>query len=373
MLRLAICAVLALQAGSTLAASDHDMMGTGDAPFHWNVYSHAEGYLNDVHSTRGNEDYFVLGESTLFLSGALGERLSVLYEGTYQPKRYRDDVFKSERWQLRYELPNNHYLLFGKGHTPVNYWNDSFHHGRLFYPSISRPLSLEKFIPLHDSALRMGGRALGDNGFFYDIALGAGHRYENKVFPRGILSETVSFGWQTLDGNVLRFGWHRNEAHQVGHGITTMPVTLPAHNAMTLGMDMPMSASAAQPHVHPVVLDMLEVFTASMKWQMGRTEWLTEIANSDGSRNTEHNLALYQYAGFRLTDNLVPYAVVDWLELDRGLGLRAGVETRTGLGLKLLLTDTVDLKLELLRHRDGTKAGTPTGVEFRAQVSVSLK
>ncbi len=371
MLRFALSAALALHITPALAASGHEMSASGDHPLTWNLYSHAEAFLNDAHASAGKRDNIVLGETALFAGLNLGERLSLLYEGTYQPKRYRDDVYKSERWQLRYELPNNHYVLFGKSHTPVNYWNDSFHHGRLFYPSIGRPLSLDKFIPLHDSALRVGGRALGDRGFFYDIALGAGHRYENKLFPHGILSETVSFGWQSLDGDVLRFGWHRNEAHQVGHGITTMAVILPHHD--TLGMDMAMPFSAAVAHAHPVQLDMLEVFTTSMKWQLGRTEWLTEIASSDGSRGTEHNLAFYQYVGYRLTDNLVPYGVIDWLELDRGLGLRAGVEARSGLGLKLLLTDTVDLKMELLRHRDGTQVSTPTSVEFRVQVSVSLK
>ncbi len=367
MLRYALGAALALHISPAFAASGHDMTATGDHALTWNLYSHAEAYFNDKHSKDGKEDYALLGETTLFLGGSLGERTSLLYEGTYQPKRYRDDVFKSERWQLRYELPNNHYVMFGKGHTPVNYWNDSFHHGRVFYPGISRPLSLDKFIPLHDSALRVGGRALGDKGFFYDIALGAGHRYEDKVFPKGILSETVSLGWQTLAGNVLRFGWHRNSAHQVGHGITTTAVMVPAHG-MDAGMNMMGDA-----HAHGVTLDVLEVFTASLKWQLGRTEWLTELASSDGSRETEHNLALYQYVGYQLTDSIVPYAVLDWLELDRGLGLRAGVESRSGVGVKFYVRDNVDLKLEMLRHRDGTKAGTPGGVEFRAQVSVSLK
>lgn len=369
MLRFSLFSFLALHAGLTMAASGHDMAGAsagaGKTAFNWNIYSHAEAYLNDKHAPQGKDDSFLLGESTLFLSGAYGENLSLLYEGTYQPKRYREDVFKSERWQLRYELPGNHYVSFGKGHTPVNYWNDSFHHGRVFYPSINRPLSLDKFIPLHDSALRLGGRALGERGFFYDIALGAGHRYENKVFPNGILSETVSFGFQSLGGDVLRMGWHRNAGHQVGHGITTTAIVIP-HPQMG-------SMSSAMPHEHAVKLDVLEIFTTSLKLQLGRAEWLTEAARSTGSRDTENNLAFYQYLGFRLTDTLVPYAVFDWLKLDRGLGLRAGVETRAGLGLKVFLTDTIDLKLELLRHRNGTKAGTLTGVEFRAQVSVSLK
>ncbi|TFH75254.1 hypothetical protein E3V39_03770 [Gammaproteobacteria bacterium LSUCC0112] len=337
---------------------------SGDNSFDWNIYSHLEGYLNDIHSTQGKDDYFILGESTFFLSGNFGDELSILYEGTYQPKRYRDDVLKSERWQIRYALPKNHYLIVGKNHTPVTHWNDSFHHGRLFYPSISRPLSLDKFVPLHDSAVRVGARSLGEHGFFYDLSLGSGHRYENKFFSNGVLSETVSVGLQSEIGNVVRLGWHRNAAHRVGHGITTTPLEFHSNHHLMGGMVA---------HDHPEVLDVLTVIAMSVRLELGRVELLTEAAVSDGSRDTENNRALYQYLGYRLTDNIVPYAVIDWLKLERGLGLRAGVESRSGVGVKIMLTDSADLKLESLRHRDGTKNNTPAAVEFRMQLSVSLK
>lgn len=48
-------------------------------------------------------------------------------------------------------------------HTPVNEWNDAYHHGRLFFPTIDRPYSFGEFVPVHEVGLRLSGENLGRN------------------------------------------------------------------------------------------------------------------------------------------------------------------------------------------------------------------
>ena len=358
-----------LHASMTEAASE----SANPVTFNWQIFSHLEGVLNDQHREKQNE--LVLGETALFVNGTLGNRLSFLYEGTYQASRYRDDTFKNERWQLRYQLLSGHYLAAGKIHTPVNHWNDTYHHGRLFFPTISRPLSMDKLVPLHDNAIRLGARNLGAYGFFYDLTVGSGHEYENEVFPEGAQSFTASAGFEPYHGLTMRIGLHRNEAHKVGHVAHGSMPAMPAHDSMmpshqhgtlhSMNMDMGMATGSDD-------LATLNLVAASLLLKSGKFEALTEAVWSRGSDNTENNAAFYQYLGFNFSETVTPYALVDWISLDRGPGFKEGVELRGGLGVKFILGDTLDLKVELVRHRDGTVEESPSGVELRAQFSVGF-
>ncbi|MFU8765866.1 MAG: hypothetical protein ACNA7T_15150, partial [Haliea sp.] len=270
-----------------------------------------------------------------------------------------------------YQLLAGHYLAAGKIHTPVNYWNDTYHHGRLFFPTISRPLSMDKLVPLHDNALRLGGRNLGRRGFFYDLTVGSGHEYENDIFPEGVQSFTLSAGIEPSHGLTMRIGLHRNEAHRVGHlahsSMPSMPVhgaMMPAHQHATMP-DMGMATGATD-------LEVLNLLATSLLVKSGKLEALSEAVWSRGSNNTENNAAFYQYLGFNLSDTATPYVLFDWISLDRGPGFKEGVELRGGLGVKFFLHDALDLKVELVRHRDGTLESSLSSVELRAQFSVGF-
>src|SRR5665647_1763752 len=41
---------------------------------------------------------------------------------------------------ITYNIQGNNNIIIGKIHTPLNYWNDTYHHGRFFFPTIERPL-----------------------------------------------------------------------------------------------------------------------------------------------------------------------------------------------------------------------------------------
>ena len=80
-----------------------------------------------------------------------------------------------ERVVIKYNFAGNHNLLIGKHHTPLNYWNDSYHHGRVFFPTIYRPLLFDaEIIPLHTTGISLQGHDLGNLKFGYDFMLGNG-------------------------------------------------------------------------------------------------------------------------------------------------------------------------------------------------------
>lgn len=80
---------------------------------------------------------FSLGEQDLFITSEITQRLSFLGETVfkYSPDSPTDFDISIERIILKYNYFGNHSVLLGKHHTPINYWNDTYHHGRVFFPT----------------------------------------------------------------------------------------------------------------------------------------------------------------------------------------------------------------------------------------------
>jgi hypothetical protein len=86
---------------------------------------------------------YSIGEHDLFVTNNFSKKWSFLGEIIVGPT---STGFKSsiERARVKFAINNKHSVILGKMHTPVNYWNDVYHHGRLFFlPSIGLlPLKL---------------------------------------------------------------------------------------------------------------------------------------------------------------------------------------------------------------------------------------
>src|SRR3982750_1021003 len=120
---------------------------------------------------------FNLGEQDLFINSELNDRFSFLGESVFKFSLSSPTTFdvSIERIVLKYNLAGNHNLLFGKHHTPINYWNDTYHHGKVFFPTVGRPLLFEdNFIPLHTTGIGMQAMNLGNIRFGYDLLVGNG-------------------------------------------------------------------------------------------------------------------------------------------------------------------------------------------------------
>src|SRR3982751_6373433 len=136
-----------------------------------------KGFVDVNTIYQDNKVSFNLGEQDLFINSELNDRFSFLGESVFKFSLSSPTTFdvSIERIVLKYNLAGNHNLLFGKHHTPINYWNDTYHHGKVFFPTVGRPLLFEdNFIPLHTTGIGMQAMNLGNIRFGYDLLVGNG-------------------------------------------------------------------------------------------------------------------------------------------------------------------------------------------------------
>ena len=118
---------------------------------------------------------FGIGEQDLFIVSQLNDDFSFLGETVfkYSPNSPTSFNVSVERIIVTYNFTGNHNALIGKHHTPTNYWNDTYHHGRGFFPTIGRPLLFDaNIIPIHTTGLGLTGLNLGKLKFGYNILVG---------------------------------------------------------------------------------------------------------------------------------------------------------------------------------------------------------
>jgi hypothetical protein len=242
---------------------------------------------------------FGFGEQDLFITSEITQRLSFLGETVfkYSPDSPTDFNISIERVILKYNYWGNHSVLIGKHHTPINYWNDTYHHGRVFFPTVDRPLLFAQgFIPLHTTGISLQGQNLGRLRFGYDAmlgnGLGSGDVEDNNTFK----SLTLAVHVRPSDG--LRLG------ASLYHDVISKGSTVHNH---TSGNNLLALSKIGQ-----------DIMTASVAYNDSvfskKFELLVESSmavNKSDSLGMQRALATYAYAGLRITDKVIPYVRVD--------------------------------------------------------------
>jgi hypothetical protein len=83
---------------------------------------------------------FSLNELDLLLTSQLSDELSVLTEMVFHfTNQDEGGFFELERAHLTYAPRDFFKLRLGRMHTPMGYWNHTYHHGRWFQTTVSRP------------------------------------------------------------------------------------------------------------------------------------------------------------------------------------------------------------------------------------------
>ena len=301
--------------------------------WHVGVFSYLNAQISPDDTHPGMESNGLsLGETSILTRGNLTSRISLLSEHSLLPSYYREDQFKLERLAVRYEINQNHWTEFGKIHTPVNYWNDWFHHGRLFFPTVARPIFFaEEFFAIHDIGLRFGGM-LNLAGVQYDLFLGSGtsvvsddhqmsHSHDaapggrgDQIFPDGIQSLNVALRYERNNW-LFRLatyldGIRRDSLSKRGHFVSV--------------------------HVEDE-----------------RLRGLTELAATFSPRESDgrklRKVALYQYLGYKATDSVTPYLALDLVSDDNVQGATHSV-SKVIAGLSVMPDARVTLKMQLERH-----------------------
>jgi hypothetical protein len=251
----------------------------------------------DINTLVENDDLsFQIGEYDLFITSELNDRISFLGETVFRYDLAKDDFEVSvERVIIKYNYFGNHSFLIGKHHTPLNYWNDSYHHGRVFFPTIDRPYLFRKnIIPLHTTGASLQGMNLGRLRFGYDLMVGNGIGSSDLKDNNSHKSITAAVHIRPLDR--MRIG-----ASFYNDNITPGAVD---HHSPTLKIEEEVKQ---------------QLYTTSFAYFGKKLELLTEVTyatNTADSMGAVNSVASYFYAGYRIKEKIVPYFRIDSLNFE---------------------------------------------------------
>lgn len=233
---------------------------------------------------------FGLGEQDLFITSDLNDRFSFLGETVfkYDPSSQTHFSISIERIVLKYNIKGNHNILIGKHHTPINYWNDTYHHGRVFFPTISRPMIFStRFFPLHTTGLSFQGLNLGPLKFGYDVMVGNGLGATDVLDVDKSKSFTAAMHIKPRTG--MRLG--------LSYYFDRIPSGTDLHSGYK---------TLARTDAHFV--------TASVANFSDKLELLAESSLTQTKADTisrQNAVFSYIYAGYKLTDKIIPYVRFD--------------------------------------------------------------
>lgn len=240
---------------------------------------------------------FGLGEQDLFITSELNDRISFLGESVFKFSASSATLFNVsiERVIFKYNFYGNHNLLVGKVHTPVNYWNYTYHHGRVLFPTIERPLLFSaNIIPLHNTGIGVQGQNFGPQKFGYDLFVGNG------------------IGASEINDNDNR--------KSVTAGVHISP-----KDGLTLGVSYYNDQIAKGAHMHDGGTNRYKVrqnlYSGSVAYFGKQFEFLAEGTlgnNHSDTTQSKRTLASYVYAGIKIKEKLVPYVRLDNITYNSG-------------------------------------------------------
>jgi len=241
---------------------------------------------------------FSLGEQDLFITSDITKNLSFLGESVIKFDATSSTHFavSLERGIIKYNYYGNHSILFGKFHTPVNYWNDTYHHGRVFYPTIFRPEVFNStIVPIHGAGVRLSGENLGKLKFGYDALISNGIGSMEVTDNNQAKSVCLAFHIKPVEGS--RFG-------ASFYNDFLSPGTMRPNGTMTM---VPITQN---------------IVTVSASYFKNNIELLTEHSavmnqSTDTAVGTNLTHCYYGYIGYAIKDKYVPYFRFDYLEVPK--------------------------------------------------------
>jgi hypothetical protein len=239
---------------------------------------------------------FGFDEQDLFINAVLNDRVSFLGETVfkYAPSSPTEFSVSIERIIINYNIRGNHNLIMGKVHTPLNYWNDTYHHGRVFFPTIDRPLLFgANIIPLHTVGIGVQGHDLGPVKFGYDLFIGNGLGSSEISDNDKRKSMTLAVHIKPADRLKIGFSWY-NDVIAKGASVHEKKYNWQVKQNL-------LSASFSR---FGKKLEVLAEGTAGI--------------NHTDTTGTKTTFASYIYAGYKATNKLIPYLRFDNIHYQQG-------------------------------------------------------
>lgn len=254
------------------------------------------GFIDVLATYEDNKTSFGFGEQDLFITSELNDRLSFLGETVFKfslssPTQFDVSI---ERVVIKYNYIGNHNFLFGKHHTPINYWNDTYHHGRVYFPTIERPLVFAaQMIPIHTTGISLQGHDLGSLKFGYDLMLGNG-------LGSGEIKDNDNYKSITAAA-------HIKPADRLRIGASYY------HDVISPGANL---------HGHIITWKVKQhLVTGSVAYFGNKVEVLTESTfgtNTTDTTGSQNSIGSYLYAGYKIKEKFIPYIRVDNLHYQDG-------------------------------------------------------
>ncbi len=254
------------------------------------------GFADFLTTYANDKASFAFDEQDLFITSVLSDKISFLGESVFKfnPSSATDFSVSVERLIIYYNLHGNNNLVLGKVHTPINYWNVTYHHGRVFYPTIERPLLFAAdIIPLHTVGVGVNGHDLGNIKFGYDLFIGNGLGSTEILDNDKYKSVTAAVHIIPVDKLRLGVSWY-NDVVSKGANVEGKIMNWKVNQ---------------------------NLFTASVSRFGKKFEVLAESTagiNHTDTTGSKTTFASYIYAGYRIKDKLVPYIRFDDLHYQNG-------------------------------------------------------
>ncbi len=279
----------------------------------------------DVLTSYDKKASFGFDEQDLFITSQLNDRFSFLGESVFKYEKSSPSNFNVsiERIIVKYNYYGNHNIILGKIHTPINYWNDMYHHGRVFYPTIGRPLLFDaQIIPLHTTGVNFQGHDLGNLKFGYDFVIG-----------NGLGSSPVA---------------DNDKYKSITAAVHIKPVEKMRIGASYYNDVISKGATVEDKTINWKVNQQL--ITGSFAYFGKKFELLAESTtalNHTDTTGTKHTFATYIYTGYKVTQKIIPYIRYDDLHYQDGeILFRKDNTTAFILGLRYQINYLAVVKLE---------------------------
>ena len=299
-------------------------------------FGHIENETEYHHADNEYHNSWLLGEQSVFVTGAMSNKFSFLGEFAINYSMAGNHGVGSSfqttvrRARVKYNYKGNHSIIAGQMHTVINYWNDTYYHARIFFPTADRPLAFTYFIPIHSLGLRAQGQNLGKLNFGYDLQLG------NSLEGDGLNPATLAaIHFKPIDGTRISISYFYNFIYQ--------------------NMNMQ--------HMHEEKHLMTSNYKGSLDFHLtsfsfARFEKRLEILDEFSSLITKtdslgqaYSFSNYLYIGYNIKDKHTPFVLLDLIRsADNDLRNGAFNQIKIGVGLKHEFTSSLSARVQLERY-----------------------
>ena len=301
------------------------------------------GFVEANTSIQDGKASFGFGEQDLFITSDLNDNFSFLGESVFKfsPSSSTHFSVGIERIVIKYNYKGNHSLLVGKHHTPINYWNDTYHHGRVFFPTVGRPLLFAaKILPIHTTGIALQGLNLGKLKFGYNLMIGNGLGSSDIADNDKRKSISIATHIKPVDKMQIGVSYYNDAIFRADSDGGTINQQLLSGSISYFGSKF-------------------EV--------LGESTFAINKTNSTGGVNTS---ASYIYGGYKLNEKWIPYFRFDVLNFENDEMYFASDDTISIVfGLRHEINYLTVVKLEY-QHEDRDVAG-PVDV-LTAQIAVGF-